>query len=414
MKSLQTWTGVVLLAAAGVLAAQEIASFASQATPSSGGESSPSAVSSLPPDIYPDSLNRLPLVERDSLNDAKKKAYDEAATSTTALTGLRGVAGIRLHGVTENLRYDIPVGRRLSELSIITTGREMDAQYEWTLHEEEALRMGLEPAIIDIVRYRKPLTGVGEKEAAIIELGRELFGKHKVSSDTFARSLKLFGAGNLVDLLTLMAGYSGDGLRLIVFDQHLPPDHKPLLPEPSVPIPADIHRDSWNRLPLIPEPPNPLANNPNRRFLAPPGTGPGQIMLHGKGEQSLEASIGRRLTELGILLTARELDQQFEWTLHEPEARKAGLEPTIIDILRLRKPARRVPEKEAVIIQLGREVFEKHRVASNTYSHALKVFGQRDLVDLAGLMATHAAECALLTAFDQHLPVGMKPLLPIR
>src|SRR5689334_12379943 len=116
MKSLQTWTGVVLLAAAGLLAAHGIASFASQVASSSDGEPSSSALSLLPPDIYPDSLNRLPLVERDSLNDAKKKAYDEASSSTTMLTGLRGVAGIRLHGVTENLRYDIPVGRRLSEL----------------------------------------------------------------------------------------------------------------------------------------------------------------------------------------------------------------------------------------------------------------------------------------------------------
>jgi 4-carboxymuconolactone decarboxylase len=413
MKPFKTLTGWLLLAGTCVLAAQGFSGFASQAEADAGAKSLPSASQSLPRDVFPDSLNRLPLVKRDALNDAKKKAYDAAAASPSPLTGLQGPVGIRLHGVTENLRYDIPVGRRLSELSIITTGREMEAQYEWTLHEEEALRMGLEPAIVDIVRFRKPLTGVGDKEAAIIQLGREMFGKHKVSSDTFARAWKLLGTGNLVDIVGLMAQYSGTGVRLTVFDQHLPPDHKPLLPEPSAPIPSDIHRDSWNRLPLIPEPPNPLANDPNRRYLAPQGTGPAQILLHGKGEKSLEASIGRRLMELAVLLTARELDQQFEWTLHEAEARKAGLEPAIIDIIRNRKPAPGLGEKETAIIQLGREVFEKHRVSSDNYANALKVFGQRDLVDLAGLLAQHTGECALLTAFDQQLPAGHKPLLPI-
>ena len=412
MKPIRTLT-TLLLAAASVLVSHGLASSASQSAASAGAKTPPAASPNLPKDVFPESLNRLPLVKRDELSEAKKKAYDAAAASASPLTGLQSPAGIRLHGATENLRYDIPVGRRLSELSIITTGREMQAQYEWTLHEEEALRMGLEPAIVDIVRFRKPLTGVGDKEAAIIQLGREMFGNHRVTSDTFARALKLLGTGNLVDVVGLMAQYSGTGVRLTVFDQHLPPDHKPLLPEPPAPIPADIHRDSWNRLPLIPEPPNPLANDPNRRYLAPQGTGPAQIMLHGKGEKSLEASIGRRLTELAVLLTARELDQQFVWTLHEAEARKAGLEPAIIDLLRNRKPATGLAEKETAIIQLGREVFEKHHVSSDTYANALRIFGQRDLVDLAGLMATQTGECALATAFDQHLPAGQKPLLPI-
>src|SRR5207237_3431766 len=96
---------------------------------------------------------------------------------------------------------------RLSELAIITTAREHDQPYEWSLHEMEALSVGLETSIVDVVRNRKPLVGLGEKETAIVQFGREL-GRHEVTSDTYARALKLFGKTDLVDLVDLMAQYS--------------------------------------------------------------------------------------------------------------------------------------------------------------------------------------------------------------
>ncbi len=90
-------------------------------------------------------------------------------------------------------------------LAILVTAHEHDQQYDWTMNEPTASKDGLEPMIIDIVRDRKPLTGVGEKEAAIIQFGRELFGKHMVTAETYARALKIFGETDLVDLVDLMA-----------------------------------------------------------------------------------------------------------------------------------------------------------------------------------------------------------------
>lgn len=92
--------------------------------------------------------------------------------------------------------------------------------------------MGLEPAIIDVVRYRKPLNGVGEKEAAIIQLGREVFQKHHVESETYARAFKLLGEKNLVDLCYLMGSYATTAILLHTVDLHLPYDRKSLLPVP--------------------------------------------------------------------------------------------------------------------------------------------------------------------------------------
>lgn len=204
------------------------------------GSSSPRAktaqeyAASLPQDVYPDSRGRLPLVKREDLDEEGKKTYDNASSpNTTTLAGLAGPSGIGLHGSRgENLREVTRVDRRLQELARLVVAREMDQVFEWTVHEPVALKEGLEPAIIDIVRYRKPLTGVPEKEAAIIQLGREIFEKHKVSSETFARAYKLLGDRNLVDLCNFMGSYTNTAIKLHTVDAHLPYDRKPLLSVP--------------------------------------------------------------------------------------------------------------------------------------------------------------------------------------
>src|SRR6266487_6238041 len=104
---------------------------------------------------------------------------------------LTGGAAIRLHGSQGNVRFQSSVGRDLTELAILTTAREHDQPYEWSLHEMEAVAVGLDPAIIDAVRRRKPLARVGDKETIIIQTSREIFGLHRLSSETFARGLKL-------------------------------------------------------------------------------------------------------------------------------------------------------------------------------------------------------------------------------
>src|SRR5262245_50250850 len=148
------------------------------------------------------------------------------------LGGAQGVAAIRRHGSQGNVRFEPGVGRSLSELAILTTAREHDQPYEWSLHEMEATAVGLNPSVTDIVRHRKPLTGVSDKESTIIQMGREIFGTHKLSSETYARALQLFAEKDLVDVVDLMANYAATATRLNAFNQQMPPGWKQFLPLP--------------------------------------------------------------------------------------------------------------------------------------------------------------------------------------
>jgi 4-carboxymuconolactone decarboxylase len=186
---------------------------------------------SLPDDVYPDSRNRLPIVNRDELDAEKKAIFDERISpNTITRAGIQGPSGIRLHG-SGDLEKSL-VDMRIQELARLVVSREMNQSFEWTLHEPVALKEGLEPEIIDVIRYRKSLDGVPEKEASIIQLGREIFQNKKVSSETFARVLKQVGKRDLVDLCDFMGNYVKTAILLHTFDAHLPYDRKPLLPIP--------------------------------------------------------------------------------------------------------------------------------------------------------------------------------------
>lgn len=414
----------------------------------------------LPKDVYPDSGNRFPLIKRDELTEFGKKIYDLSIIGTRPVPGLRGPLGILLYSPrldehvrnqTQYLRRDSGLGARLFELAVLVTSREVNQQFAWTVHEPAALDAGLEPAIIDLVRYRKPVTGVGEKESVIIQLGRESVNG-TVSPETFARCLKAFGKRGVVDVASVIGYYANIAVLLNTLDQHLPPGMKPLLPPASknktqpvaakqtaVPVavsaseyaatlPKDVYADSGNRLPLIKREELDDAGkalydivvaetNPVPGLHAPPG-----IWLYSsrldehirKETQYLrrDAALGPRLFEVAVLITAREANQQFAWTAHEIAGLRAGVEQSIIDIVKYRKPISGMGEKETVIVQLGREAFEQRKVSSDTFARAEKLFGKEGLADLVWLMGKYASIAVLLNTFDQQLYPGWKPLLP--
>jgi 4-carboxymuconolactone decarboxylase len=198
----------------------------------------------LPPDVYEESLSRLPLLTRDELDAQGQQHYDSVVSpQSRTLVGLRGPSGIWLHSpklagflraANQYLRFETALDRRLTELAILVVARELDNQFEWSAHEPAALAEGLDARIIDVVKHRKPFgrlgKQLGKREAVIIAFGRELFAKRRLSSATFARAVDLFGRRGVLELAALMGNYAMTAVILNTVDQQLHPGQKPLLP----------------------------------------------------------------------------------------------------------------------------------------------------------------------------------------
>jgi 4-carboxymuconolactone decarboxylase len=198
----------------------------------------------VPADIDLASGSRLPLVVRDSLDDFGRSVYDDIVVGLKEgrlLAGLRGPSGILLYSppvsdlFQKQSRYlssDEALGRRLSELSILVTARELNSQFEWTAHEPAAIAAGVDRRIVDIIKYRKRLEELSASDRLVIQMGRELFGKRRVTSETFAAFVNAVGRPKAVQVLAQMTRYAGTAFLLIAVDQQLAADQPPLLPVP--------------------------------------------------------------------------------------------------------------------------------------------------------------------------------------
>jgi 4-carboxymuconolactone decarboxylase len=126
-----------------------------------------------------------------------------------------------------------------------------------------------------------------------------------------------------------------------------------------------------------------------------------------------EAGIAPRIREIAILATAREMDSQFEWVAHEPEALKEGVPQSVVDAIKYRRSTDGLDATDALVIELGRQLWREHKVKPETFAKLKEIFGPHKLVDLVLLMGNYAGTAAMLTAVDMQLHKGKQPLLPI-
>jgi 4-carboxymuconolactone decarboxylase len=192
-------------------------------------------------DIDPRSGFRLPLPNREDLDEAGKKAYDRGTAPGATIAGLQGPAGVQLYSpkaaphlaaLNRYLRYESGISPRIREIAILATARELDSQFEWVAHEPEALKEGVPQDVIDAIKHRRGTEGLDEADALVIELGRQLWRNHKVKSETFAKLKAQFGPNKLIDLVLLMGNYAGTAALLAAVDMQLHAGKKPLLPIP--------------------------------------------------------------------------------------------------------------------------------------------------------------------------------------
>ncbi|MGA2718937.1 MAG: hypothetical protein ABSF78_08210, partial [Candidatus Acidiferrales bacterium] len=129
-----------------------------------------SSADTLPKDVYPESRNRLPLPKRDEMDDEGKKAFDEWATGLKMASINRPPLRLYspklaqpLDAAHHYVKYETALGVRLTEVAVLVASRETDCQFEWTNWEVHGHNPGdpryIEPAIVDIVKYDKPVTG---------------------------------------------------------------------------------------------------------------------------------------------------------------------------------------------------------------------------------------------------------------
>jgi 4-carboxymuconolactone decarboxylase len=97
------------------------------------------------------------------------------------------------------------------------------------------------------------------------------------------------------------------------------------------------------------------------------------------------SSIGNTLSELAILVAAREWSQAYEWSLHEPIAVKAGIKPEIAEAIGEGRRPQGMSEDEETVYEFSSELHRNKSVSDATYARAMMRFGEKGVIDLAAI-----------------------------
>jgi 4-carboxymuconolactone decarboxylase len=330
----------------------------------------------------------------------------------------------------------------------LVTAREMSLPYEWSVREDAALRAGLEPAVIDVVRHNAALTGLAPDDALLIGFGRQLFRERHVESGKFAALVARLGRQGAFDAIMLLAYPTMAGLLQRAVDAEPPASwdaaRLPAVANVGTPagrlgefvavgerprLPRDVDEESYYRLPLLKRqeldargreifdrfvgadkdavPRGPVGMT----FLSPELVEPVQQLNTALREKG---ALETRLAEIVIATTGREMNSQYQWLVHGGGAARAGAGSAVLDAIRDDRDLAGLDERDSVAITLVREIFREGRARPTTFAAAKRLFGARGAVEIAALAGDYLMITTVYNALGMRLRPEQSATLPHR
>jgi 4-carboxymuconolactone decarboxylase len=106
-----------------------------------------------------------------------------------------------------------------------------------------------------------------------------------------------------------------------------------------------------------------------------------------------------RLTELAIMITARQWSNQWIWRGHYRAAVRGGLDASVGADIAAGKRPEKMKEDEAILYNYAMEMYRDKAVSDATYAAAVQQFGEKGLIDLVATMGYYdTVAMTLITA----------------
>jgi 4-carboxymuconolactone decarboxylase len=182
-------------------------------------------------------MARIPTATRDSVPEDQRAIFDEMVQGLDTAP-LYGPGSVMIHvpkahqwatGLNLYLRDESSLPKKIQELAMLVTARELDCQHIWNAHAGSARQAGVPDALVDALRDRQALPSLASDEAVVVHYGQEFFRTHRVSRGAFQSALEHLGRQGVVELGLIFGNYSMLAVLINSFDTDLPPDRTELL-----------------------------------------------------------------------------------------------------------------------------------------------------------------------------------------
>ena len=153
-------------------------------------------------------MPRIPLVTRHGDMPAERQHFfDRIVRTRGRVTGPFQVllnsphVADRVANVGEFLLYDTLLPPAVKTLTWLIAAREYDCEYEWAASVRHARKAGIQEALIDAIRDRKPLVVLTKEQELLVEFCHQLLrGNHHVSETTYSAAVEHFGVAATVQI----------------------------------------------------------------------------------------------------------------------------------------------------------------------------------------------------------------------
>jgi 4-carboxymuconolactone decarboxylase len=119
----------------------------------------------------------------------------------------------------------------------------------------------------------------------------------------------------------------------------------------------------------------------------------------------------RQVSEMVIIMTARQWGAQFEWTAHKNAALQAGLNPAIAEAIATGKRPNGMAQDLEAAYNFMDELFTTHQVTDATFQAAKDKFSEKGIVDIMATSGWYSIVSMALNVDRYPLANGAKPEL---
>jgi 4-carboxymuconolactone decarboxylase len=180
----------------------------------------------------------------------------------------------------------------------------------------------------------------------------------------------------------------------------------PLKPEELTPA-----QKAWRDELAAPPRNGKITNPPFRAYLRSPDLAPKLTAL--ADYLRWHTSLPPRLSELAILITARQWTAQYEWYAHYPHAIEGGLDPQVAAAIAAGKRPEAMRDDETALYDLVTSLYHEKKVSDAVYKAALEKFGERGIMDIIGIIGFYDITSMTLITMQGGVPEGKTPPLPV-
>jgi 4-carboxymuconolactone decarboxylase len=123
-----------------------------------------------------------------------------------------------------------------------------------------------------------------------------------------------------------------------------------------------------------------------------------------------KSAIGTTLSELVILVVAREWTQDYEWMVHQPIAVEMGIKASITEAIAQGRRPQGMSEDEEIVYEFSTELHKNKQVSDHTFARAEKRFGKQGVVDLTAINAYYTSLAMQMNMGQYQVPKDAKRL----